>query len=172
MGRYPDPLRLGWVPLLVLKLIVLAVPVWLGRRFWSRTRRRQLISDYLSGCRTKDPMFDTAVQRITAMTFMSKPESQWEVILEAVRQASDDDDLGHIAAGPIEGLLGRHGPAWIERVETQAQQDQKFARAITGVWKYTMNDDVWERVKTVKSLVPADQWLPAGLQELAKRPAN
>src|SRR3954452_4114817 len=95
---------------------------------------RQVITDYLSGCRTKDPKFDTAVQRVTAMTFMSKPELQWDVILEAVRQASDEDDLGHIAAGPIEGLLGRHGPAWIEQIETQAKQDPKFARAITGVW--------------------------------------
>ena len=133
---------------------------------------RQVISDYLSGCRTKDPKFDDAVQRVTLMTFMSKPELQRAVILEAVRQASDDDDLGHIAAGPIEGLLGRHGGAWIDRVEAQAKQDEKFARAITGVWKYTMKDDVWERVKAVKSLVPVDEWLPEGRLELAKRPAN
>jgi hypothetical protein len=133
---------------------------------------RQVISDYLSGCRTKDPKFHNAMQRVTAMTFISKPELQWDVILEAVSQASDDDDLGHIAAGPIEGLLGRHGDAWIERVEARAKQDLKFARAMTGVWKYMMKDDVWERVKAVKSLVPVDEWLPAGRQELAKRPAK
>ena len=133
---------------------------------------RQVISDYLTGCRTQDPKFKDAQLRITAMTFMSKPQLQWEVILEAVTQASDDEDLGHISAGPIEGLLGRHGEAWIAQVETQAWQDPKFARAITGVWKYMMKDDVWERVKAVKSLIPLHEWLPEGRQELAKRHAN
>src|SRR5438067_10595551 len=94
---------------------------------------RHVISDYLAGCRTKDPKYKEAQLRITGMTFMSKPEVQWDVILEMVRQASDDD-LGHIAAGPIEGLLGWHGPAWIERVEAEAKQNPKFARAVTGVW--------------------------------------
>jgi hypothetical protein len=133
---------------------------------------RQFISDYLAGCRTRDPKYKDAQLRITAMTFMSKPELQWDVILEAVRQAANDDDLGHIAAGPIEGLLGRHGAAWIERVEVEAKQNAQFARAVTGVWKYMMTDDVWDRVKSIKDLVARDQWLPAGLQELAKRPAN
>jgi hypothetical protein len=130
---------------------------------------RQVISDYLAGCRTKEPGYENAVSRITAMTFLSKPELQWEVILEAVNQASNDDDLGHIAAGPIEGLLGRHGPAWIDRVEAEARQNAKFARAITGTWKYMMKDDVWDRIKSIKTLVAKDQWLPAGLLELARR---
>ena len=72
---------------------------------------RQVISDYLAACRTKDPRYDEAARRITMVTFMSKPELQWEIILEAVNQSANDDDLGHIAAGPIEGLLGNHGPA-------------------------------------------------------------
>ena len=133
---------------------------------------RQVIADYLAGCRTKDPKYKDAQLRITAMTFMSKPEVQWDVILEAIRQAIDDNDLGHIAAGPIEGLLGRHGNAWIDRVEAQAKQNPKFARAVTGVWKYMMPVDVWDRVKSVKELVPRDDWLPAGLHELAKRQAK
>ena len=132
---------------------------------------RQVISDYLAGCRTKDDKYKDAQLRITAMTFRSKPELQWDVILEMVRQATDGD-LEHIAAGPLEGLLGWHGPAWIERVAAEAKQNPKFARALTGVWKYMMTDDVWERVKSVKELVPRDDWLPAGLLELAKRPAN
>ena len=133
---------------------------------------RKVIADYLAGCRTSDPKYKDARMRITAMTFMSKPELQWEVILEMVEQASGVDDLGHIAAGPIEGLLGRHGPAWIERIETEARDNAKFARALTGVWKYMMTDEVWERVKAIKNVVRRDEWLPAGLLELAKRPAN
>jgi hypothetical protein len=130
---------------------------------------REIIRDYLAGCRTKDPQFRKAMQRITMMTFLSKPELQWEVILEAIQQATDDEDLGHIAAGPIEGLLGRHGAAWIDRFEAETNQNPKLARAITGVWKYMIKDDVWERVKSLKSIVPMDRWLPAGIQELSKR---
>jgi hypothetical protein len=130
---------------------------------------RQIIADYLAHCRTGQPQYEDAAMRITGMTFGSKPEVQWDVILEAVRQASDDADLGHIAAGPIEGLLGWHGPTWIERVEAEARRDPKFARAVTGVWKYMMTDEVWERIKAVKSLVPIEEWLPAGRQELTKR---
>lgn len=91
---------------------------------------------------------------ITAMTFLSPPEDQWQMILEAIRQARDDDDLGHIAAGPIEGMLGRHGAAWIHRVEHRAAIDPKFARAMTGVWKYMMSDEVWARVRALQARVP------------------
>lgn len=132
---------------------------------------QQIISDYLAGCRTKDPKYKEAQLRIVAMTFESTPELQWDVILGMIRQATEDD-LGHIAAGPIEGLLGWHGPAWIEYVEAEARLNPKFARAMTGVWKYMIPDDVWERIKLVKELVPRDDWLPAGLQELAERSAN
>ena len=41
IGRYPDPMSLGWVPLLVLKLIVVAVPVWIVWRFRVRARRNR-----------------------------------------------------------------------------------------------------------------------------------
>jgi len=123
---------------------------------------RQIISDYLASCRTGEARFKEAAQRITLMTFLSAPEAQWEVILEAVRQAVDDNDLGHIAAGPIEGLLGRHGAGWVDEVEMEARRDPKFARAMTGVLKYTMTDDVWERVQAIQALVPRERWLRAG----------
>lgn len=38
IGHYPDPMSLGWVPLLVLKMIVVAVPVWI--LWWFRFRAR------------------------------------------------------------------------------------------------------------------------------------
>ena len=99
---------------------------------------------------------------ITLMTFVSVPEDQWQMVQEAIRQALDDTDLGHIAAGPLEGLLGRHGKECIEWVETEAVRDQKFARTVTGVWKYTMTEEVWARVQAIKSRVPIELWLPEG----------
>ena len=39
IGRYPDLLLRSWIPLVALKLIVIAVPPWLAWRFWARRRR-------------------------------------------------------------------------------------------------------------------------------------
>ena len=96
------------------------------------------------------------------MTFVSAPEDQWQMVQEAIKQALDDTDLGHIAAGPLEGLLGRHGEECIALIEAEAARDQKFARAVTGVWKYMMTEEVWARVETIKSRVPVELWLPEG----------
>jgi hypothetical protein len=114
---------------------------------------RELVAGYLEHCRTGDDRFENAATAITAMTFLSPPDSQWQMVLEAIRQARDDKDLGHIAAGPIEGLLGRHGEAYIDLVERQAASDPKFARAMTGVWRYTMSDTIWARVRDIQSRV-------------------
>jgi hypothetical protein len=114
----------------------------------------KLVSGYLAHCRTQEERSTEAALTVTAMTFKSPPEAQWEMVLEAIRQARDDEDLRHVGAGPIEGLLGRHGEACIALVEAQATSDPKFARAMTGVWQYTMTDAVWARVRHLQSRVP------------------
>ena len=120
----------------------------------NQSELKQAVEGYLEYCRSNDERFHGCSQAITAMTFLSPPEDQWAMILEAIRQARDDGDLGHIAAGPIEGLLGRHGEGYIALVEHQATSDPKFARAMTGVWKYMMSDEVWSRVQALKARVP------------------
>ena len=92
-------------------------------------------------------------QAVVLMNFTASAEPQWQFILAAVDQAQSDAELGHIAAGPLEHLLGRHGSEFIGRVEQQAAQDLKFARTMTGVWKYVMADEVWSRVEAVKKSV-------------------
>lgn len=62
-----------------------------------------------------------------------------------------DEELGHIAAGPMEHLMGCHGADYIEEVEAQAASDQMFAWMLAGVWKFMMNDEVWGRVQALKS---------------------
>ena len=85
------------------------------------------------------------------MNFTARPEHQWLFIREAVSQAESDEELDHIAAGPMEHLLGWHGADYIEAVEAQAASDLKFGRMLGGVWKYMMNEDVWERVQALKA---------------------
>jgi hypothetical protein len=114
---------------------------------------RRLVADFLEYTRTDTPALQDACQTIVGMTFLSPPEEQWEMVLECVRQAQTDQDLDHVAAGPIEGLLGRFGKEVIDRVEKEASVDPKFARTLTGVWRHTMTDDVWARVRAIQRCV-------------------
>jgi hypothetical protein len=91
-----------------------------------------------------------ASKSVVMMNFTARPEQQWQFILAAVVHASDDE-LGDIAAGPMEHLLGKHGELYIENVEQRAEADPKFARMLAGVWKYMMTDEVWARVQVMKA---------------------
>lgn len=111
-------------------------------------------ADWFQELRAAEPDEESNIrQTVVLMNFTASAEAQWQFILAAVAQAQSDDDLGHVAAGPLEHLLGRHGSEFIERVEQQAAQDLKFARTMTGVWKYMMSDEIWLRVETVKKSV-------------------
>lgn len=92
-------------------------------------------------------------ETVVSMNFTASPEIQWQFILIAVSLAESDDELSHIAAGPIEHLLGWHGEDYISIVEKEVITNQKFARTLTGVWQYMMSDDVWSRVQTLKAQV-------------------
>jgi hypothetical protein len=97
---------------------------------------------------------------VTWMGFTARPEQQWKFICLAVGYASTDDELGHIAAGPVECLLGRHGAEIIDEVEKEAAQSPQFARMLTGVWKYMMPDDVWARIQALKAQVSNPLYRP------------
>ena len=85
--------------------------------------------------------FDWAVQ--------DHPEHAWQAILGAMENPAAKPYLGVLAAGPLEDLLSRHGPAFIERVETEARSSPDFAWMLGGVWKHTMPEEIWLRVQVV-----------------------
>ena len=88
-----------------------------------------------AGEETRDPGAPLAVgDRETMMEFTSRPEEQWAFIRAAMARAETDDELGAIAAGPVEHLLGWHGAEAIDQVEQWAANDAKVARMLTGVW--------------------------------------
>ena len=90
-------------------------------------------------------------QAVVMMSFMAPPQLQWEFIVSAVAAAESDDELAHIAAGPVEHLLGRHGAEFIDRVEARAAADATFARMLTGVWQHLTSEDVWARVQAIRA---------------------
>jgi hypothetical protein len=77
------------------------------------------------------------------------PDEWWETVLQMVHLAPEGC-LGHVAAGPLENLLGRYGDQVIDRVEAEARADAKFARTLHGVYRLTMTDRVWGRVLSLR----------------------
>lgn len=53
-------------------------------------------------------------------------EQKWEFIKELVAAAPDDDALASIGAGPLEDLLYGNSEEFIERVEREAEVNEKF----------------------------------------------
>ena len=92
-------------------------------------------------------------EAVVRMNFTATPEQQWAFILAAVSLAESDEELGHIAAGPIEHLLGWHGKDYIDLVEQHSERNPKFARALTGVAQYLMPDEVWSRIRALQRRV-------------------
>lgn len=88
--------------------------------------------------------------KVTYMKFMARPEYLWNFILLSTERAETDEQLGHIAAGLVERLLGQYGDQYIVQVERKAHADPKFARMLTGVRRYLMAEDVWHRVMTLQ----------------------
>jgi hypothetical protein len=110
---------------------------------------------WLAELRDGPPAGESEVGKaVVMMNLIDPPEQQWAFIQAAVAQAASDDELGNIAAGPMEHLLGHHGDQFIAAVEEEAARDAKFARMLTGVWKYMMSDEVWGRVQAIQARVP------------------
>jgi hypothetical protein len=78
-------------------------------------------------------------------------DSLWEFILVAYKRELPDDLLAILAAGPLEDLLAKFGPAYIDRVEDLARTDPKFNRLLGGVWRNSMTEDVWQRVQAART---------------------
>ena len=89
------------------------------------------------------------------------PEDAWEIILGVLARDLSDEDIGMLAAGPLEDLLARHGRSIIERVEHEARRNPAFASLLGGVWQNTMSDDIWTRVMAVWDRRGWDDILPA-----------
>jgi hypothetical protein len=79
----------------------------------------------------------------------SDPELCWDLIEQIRRSDGSDIILANLAAGPLEDLLVRHGPRFIDRVETRAKTDEQFRRLLGALWKNDIPDGIWKRVQQV-----------------------
>ena len=97
-------------------------------------------------------------QKVVLMNFTATPEQQWTFIQAAVELARSDDQLGAIAAGPLEHLLGHHGDKYIGSVENLASTSTAFARTLTGMNQYMVSESTWARVQKMQQAVVAPLW--------------
>ena len=79
------------------------------------------------------------------------PNTLWQLIMAIHFRDQSEEVQSVLSAGPLEELLGNHGPAFIEVVEQQAKDDPAFARLLRGLYRFRMSDDVWGRVTAISN---------------------
>ena len=79
---------------------------------------------------------DTNFWAVNELADLMRDDSDgaWQIIVELVGRASDEETLGYVAAGALEDLICTHPDAMIDRVESRARQDARFCKAIARVW--------------------------------------
>lgn len=75
------------------------------------------------------------------------PERAWLAIQLIFGACRDDLERAFLAAGPLEDLLARHGPLFIDRVEQSAASGNDFRELLVGVWRNGITDPIWARVQ-------------------------
>ena len=112
----------------------------------------RLAAEWADALRRGDASSDDKIhESVVVLSFAYTADVQWQFILAAVRHV-DLDQLGSIAAGPFESLMGKNGDDYIDRVEDEAVRNLKFREMVRGSWRHMMNDDVWSRVEAIQAL--------------------
>jgi hypothetical protein len=62
------------------------------------------------------------------------PDGGWSITLLLVNQASSNEELAYVAAGPLENLLKKHGLAVMDRIEEEACRNDRLRLALSGIW--------------------------------------
>jgi hypothetical protein len=91
-----------------------------------------------------------AIERVMDWALHGEADLLWTFVLSTYNRNISDRVVSVLAAGPLEDLLAKYGPEFIERVEQLARQDKKFNFLLGGVWQNTMSKDVWKRVQAVR----------------------
>jgi hypothetical protein len=91
-----------------------------------------------------------AISQVMDWSLEGEAELLWRFILLTYERNISDRVVAVLAAGPLEDLLSKHGPLYIDRVEQLAQADERFNHLLGGVWRLSMTDDVWKRVQAVR----------------------
>lgn len=78
------------------------------------------------------------------------PERCLAVVLQILELDGSEFIAANVGAGPIEDLLVRHGPTMIDRLEQLAATNHSFSVALSGVWRSTIDSEVWQRIVALR----------------------
>jgi hypothetical protein len=99
----------------------------------SAAERATLITTYLRHAAEQRDDDAWAFDAVNKVANSDEVEASWDLVVELV-QRSPDEQLGYVAAGPLEDMVRRHGPAVIEWLEGEAQRDPRFQWALGCIW--------------------------------------
>ncbi len=92
---------------------------------------QQGIEAYLSDYRTKNNAFGWAFNEIVDIT--DSPNGL-TFVFELVKACQNDQELGYVAAGPLEDLLNKHHLVIKKDLSDLIRQNVVMRKAIQGVW--------------------------------------
>jgi Family of unknown function (DUF6869) len=109
------------------------------------THPDNLLDDYFRCFETKDwKAYGWAVTYLDDLV-RSDPDEALTLTLTLIDASNSDAYLAYIAAGPLEVLLQKHGPAVIARVDEESRKNAKVRLALSGVWGIYRGHPVFER---------------------------
>lgn len=91
-----------------------------------------------------------ATTQVMDWVLEGEAELLWRFILLTYKRNISDRVVAILAAGPLEDLLAKHGPKFIDRIEQSAREDERFNWLLGGVWRNEMADEVWGRVQAAR----------------------
>ncbi len=104
----------------------------------------QIVTDWLFQSQFEDgefTMFDLVYD---------EPELAWSAILQILTHDLSEMQTALLAAGPLESLLAMHGAQFIDRVEQESKQSERFNHLLGGVWQNQMPKHIWHRVECAR----------------------
>jgi hypothetical protein len=112
-------------------------------------RSAQEIADaYVAHFRNKSDSTEWANDLVLDLAFSKRWEQAWHVVLAISRCETEleTEVLAFVAAGPLEDIICKAGPEFIDRVEHEAKFNRQFGRLLTGVWPTRAQPAIRERI--------------------------
>lgn len=91
-----------------------------------------------------------AIEKIMECPYDGNHELLWRFVRCVYKRELSDRVIANLAAGPLEDLIFKFGPIYIEQIETLAKEDNRFNYLLGGVWQNFADKEIWDRVQKVR----------------------
>ena len=121
----------------------------------NNTELQTLIDAWIAGtdADNESPERETywwAIEKIIECSYNGNHELLWEFILRIYQKELSEKVSANLAAGPLEDLISKYGPIYIDRIEKLAKDDSRFNYLLGGVWQNTSDKEIWNKIQKVR----------------------